>query len=48
MYSARDRYDLGPMASDKKKKKIRIKKKCCESKRLCTGCPLRPENRSTR
>jgi len=32
----------------KTKKKIKIKKKCCDSKRLCAGCPLRPENRSQR
>jgi len=32
----------------KSKKKIKVKKRCCESKRLCAGCPLRPENRSRR
>lgn len=26
------------------KKKIKVKKKCCVSKRMCAGCPLRPEN----
>ena len=26
------------------KKKVKIKKRCCDSKRLCAGCPLRPEN----
>jgi hypothetical protein len=29
----------------KRKKKVKIKKRCCESKRRCEGCPLRPENR---
>jgi len=27
-----------------KQKKLKIKKRCCDSKRLCKGCPLRPEN----
>lgn len=27
-----------------KKKKVKIKKRCCDSKRMCAGCPLRPEN----
>ena len=27
-----------------KTKKVRIKKRCCDSKRMCAGCPLRPEN----
>lgn len=26
------------------KKKVKIKKRCCDSKRMCAGCPLRPEN----
>ena len=25
-------------------KKIKIKKRCCDSKRMCAGCPLRVEN----
>jgi hypothetical protein len=25
-------------------KKVKVKKRCCDSKRMCTGCPLRPEN----
>jgi hypothetical protein len=32
----------------KKKKKVKVKKRCCDSKRMCKGCPLRPENRSGR
>jgi hypothetical protein len=32
----------------KKKKKVKVKKRCCDSKRMCAGCPLRPENRSRR
>ncbi|MGE0028929.1 MAG: hypothetical protein AB7O78_12985 [Thermoleophilia bacterium] len=27
-----------------KTKKVKIKKRCCDSKRMCAGCPLRPEN----
>jgi hypothetical protein len=30
--------------ASKKRKKVRVKKRCCESRRLCAGCPLRPEN----
>jgi hypothetical protein len=26
------------------KKKVKVKKRCCDSKRMCAGCPLRPEN----
>jgi hypothetical protein len=32
----------------KKLKKIKVKKRCCDSKRMCTGCPLRPENQKRR
>jgi hypothetical protein len=28
----------------KTKKTVKIKKRCCDSKRMCAGCPLRPEN----
>ncbi|MGD9694243.1 MAG: hypothetical protein AB7V42_01105 [Thermoleophilia bacterium] len=28
-----------------KRRRVKIKKRCCESKRPCAGCPLRPENR---
>ena len=31
-------------ASKPTKKKIKVKKRCCDSKRMCAGCPLRPEN----
>jgi hypothetical protein len=27
-----------------KRGKVKVKKRCCVSKRLCAGCPLRPEN----
>jgi len=30
------------------KKKLKVKKRCCVSKRTCAGCPLRPENRKRR
>jgi len=33
--------DTGTIAT---KKKVKIKKRCCDSKRMCKGCPLRPEN----
>jgi hypothetical protein len=32
----------------KKHKKIKIKKRCCDSARMCTGCPLRPEHQKKR
>lgn len=39
---------LRPMAATAKKKKLKIKKRCCDSKRMCAGCPLRPGNRKRR
>jgi hypothetical protein len=30
------------------KKKLKVKKRCCVSKRMCAGCPLRPENQRKR
>lgn len=32
----------------KKLKKIKVKKRCCDSARMCKGCPLRPENQKKR
>jgi hypothetical protein len=31
-----------------KRKKVKVKKRCCDSKKPCAGCPLRPENRKRR
>jgi hypothetical protein len=31
-----------------KRKKVKVKKRCCESKHRCAGCPMRPENRGKR
>jgi len=38
------RYAARALGAAAKTKKIKIKKRCCDSKRLCAGCPLRPEN----
>jgi hypothetical protein len=36
------------MAATGKKKKLKVKKRCCVSKHMCAGCPLRRANRKRR
>ena len=31
-----------------KRKRVKVKKRCCDSKKPCAGCPRRPENRKLR
>ena len=40
-------YNLRVVAKAKRKR-VKVKKRCCDSKKRCAGCPLRPEHRKLR